>query len=151
MLKEIIDQFYIDNQKEKPQTKFYISDAGKCHRAVFFKFKQAPQAKKDPINMRIFEAGEWLHRYIYNVLYQSKIGTITEVPIPAQEIISGRTDAIVCLQGENYILDIKTMNSMQFKNLQAGKPEHQFQVQLYMHFFNICRSTSTEKYRVYST
>lgn len=137
MLKEIIDQFYIDNQSEKPQTKFYISDAGKCHRAIFFKFKQAPATKRDPINLRIFEAGEWLHRYIYNVLYQSKIGAITEIPIPANEIISGRTDAIVCLGGENYILDIKTINGFQFKKLQGAKPEHQFQVQLYMHFFNI--------------
>ena len=137
MLKEIIDQFYIDNQTDKPQTKFYMSDAGKCHRAVFFKFKQAPAKKKDPVNMRIFEAGEWLHRYIYNVLYQSKIGVVTEVPMPPDDIISGRTDAIVSIKGENYVLDIKTINSFQFKFLQGGKPEHQFQVQLYMHFLKI--------------
>ena len=37
MLKELIDQFYLDNQKNGSQTKFYITDAGKCPRAVFFK------------------------------------------------------------------------------------------------------------------
>ena len=41
MLKELIDQFYLDNQKNKEQTRFYITDAGKCPRAVFFKFKNA--------------------------------------------------------------------------------------------------------------
>ncbi|MDP2950794.1 MAG: PD-(D/E)XK nuclease family protein [bacterium] len=137
MLKEIIDQFYRDNQGERIQTKFYASDAGKCHRAIFFKFKQAHKEKRDPRLMRIFEAGEWLHRYIYNVLYQSKIGVVTEVPMPPDDMISGRTDAIVSIKGENYILDIKTINSFQFKLLQGGKPEHQFQVQLYMHFLKI--------------
>ncbi|MBM4177268.1 PD-(D/E)XK nuclease family protein [Candidatus Gribaldobacteria bacterium] len=137
MLKEIIDQFYFDHQEERIQTKFYISDAGKCHRQIFFKFKQAPKAKQDPVKMRIFEAGEWLHRYIYNVLYQSRIGVVTEISMPQNETISGRTDAIVCLNGENYIVDIKTMNSLQFRNLKQARDEHQLQVQLYMHFFNL--------------
>lgn len=137
MLKEIIDQFYLDHQEDRPQTKFYISDAGKCQRQIFFKFKQAPKEKKDPRIMRIFEAGEWLHRYVYNILYQSKIGAITEVPMPQNEMISGRTDAIICLDGENYILDIKTINGMQFRGLKQAKDEHQFQVQLYMHFFDV--------------
>jgi len=137
MLKEIIDQFYRDNQEERVQTKFYASDVGKCHRAIFFKFKQAPKEKRDPRLMRIFEAGEWLHRYIYNVLYQSKIGVVTEVSMPQYYMISCRTDAIICLKVENYILDIKTMNGMQFKFLQGPKDEHQFQVQCYMHFFNL--------------
>jgi hypothetical protein len=36
MLKELIDQFYLDKQRDKEQTHFYITDAGKCTRAVFF-------------------------------------------------------------------------------------------------------------------
>ena len=138
MLKELIDNYYLENQREdKIPTKFYISDAGKCPRAIFFKFKQAPKEKMNPRIMRIFEAGELLHNYIYSILYRSKIGAVTEVPIPPNDLISGRADAILCIDKENYLLDIKTINSMQFKYLTAPKPENVWQVQLYMHFFDI--------------
>lgn len=137
MLKELIDQFYLDNQAEKGQTRFYITDAGKCPRAVFFKFKQAPKEKMDPRILRVYETGEVLHRNIYNILYRLKIGLTTEIPIPPQEIVSGRADAILCINGENYVLDIKSINSMIFRGLSSPKPEHMGQVQLYMHFFNI--------------
>jgi len=61
----------------------------------------------------------------------------TEISIPAQEIVSGRADAILCLNNENYVLDIKSINSYIFKNMQAPKEENVCQVQLYMHFFDI--------------
>ena len=137
MLKELIDKFYLDNQERKQQLHFYISDAGKCPRAIFFKFKQAPAEKMDARILRIFEHGEQLHRHIFNILYRLKIGTTTEIPIPSQEIISGRADAILCLNGENYVLDIKSMNSMIFKNMTCPKPENVYQLQLYMRFFEI--------------
>ncbi len=137
MLKELIDQFYLDNQKNKEQTRFYITDAGKCPRAVFFKFKNAPREPIDARIMRIFEHGENIHRSIFNILYRLRLGVVTEVPIPSQEIISGRADAILCIGNENYVLDIKSMNSMIFRNLGAPKEENVFQIQLYMHYFNI--------------
>jgi CRISPR/Cas system-associated exonuclease Cas4 (RecB family) len=138
MLKELIDKYYLENQREdRIQTKFYISDAGRCPRQLFFKFKQAPKEKLEPRIMRIFEAGELLHNYIYSVLYQAKIGAVTEITIPEQKLVSGRADAIVCIDGVNYLLDIKSINSMKFKYLKAPKPEDVWQVQLYMHFFNI--------------
>ena len=65
MLKELIDQFYLENQKNKDQTKFYITDAGKCPRAVFFKFKNAPREPMDARIMRIFERGENIHRIYF--------------------------------------------------------------------------------------
>ena len=137
MLKELIDQFYLDNQKNKEQTRFYITDAGKCPRAVFFKFKNAPREPMDARIMRIFEHGENIHRSIFNILYRLRLGVVTEVPIPSQEIISGRADAILCIGNENYVLDIKSMNSMIFKNMTAPKEENVYQIQLYLHYFNI--------------
>lgn len=137
MLKELIDQFYIDNQRNKEQTRFYVTDAGKCPRAVFFKFKNAPKEPVDARIMRIFEHGEHVHRNIFNILYRLKIGVTIEVPIPSQEIISGRADAILCVNNENYVLDIKSMNSMIFRNLAQPKEENVYQIQLYLHFFNI--------------
>ncbi|MCX6723391.1 MAG: Dna2/Cas4 domain-containing protein [Candidatus Staskawiczbacteria bacterium] len=137
MLKELIDQFYLDNQKNREQTRFYITDAGKCPRAVFFKFKNVPKAPMDARIMRIFEHGENIHRSIFNVLYRLRIGVVTEISIPSQEIISGRADAILCVGNENYVLDIKSMNSMIFRKLEAPKEENVYQIQLYLHYFNI--------------
>lgn len=137
MLKELIDKFYLDQQRNKEQTHFYITDAGKCPRAVFFKFKNAPREKLDARILRIYERGEYFHRNIFNILYRLKIGVTTEVSIPARELISGRADAIICLNNENYVLDIKSMNSMVFKNLTQPKPENIYQLQLYLHYFNI--------------
>ncbi len=137
MLKELIDQFYLENQKNKEQTRFYITDAGKCPRAVFFKFKNAPREPIDARIMRIFEHGENIHRSIFNILYRLRLGVVTEIPIPSQEIISGRADAILCMGNENYVLDIKSMNSMIFRKLLAPKEDNVYQIQLYLHFFNI--------------
>lgn len=137
MLKELIDNFYLENQKNKEQTRFYITDAGKCPRAVFFKFKNAPREATDPRIMRIFEHGENIHRSIFNILYRLKLGVVTEVPIPSQEIVSGRADAILCMGNENYLLDIKSINSMIFKKMDIAKEDNVFQIQLYMHFFGI--------------
>ena len=137
MLKELIDQFYLDQQKNKEQTHFYITDAGKCPRSIFFKFKNAPREKMDARILRIYEKGEYLHRNIFNILYRLKLGITTEVQIPAQEIISGRADAILSLNNENYVLDIKSMNSMVFRNLSEPKEENVYQLQLYLHYFKI--------------
>ena len=137
MLKELIDQFYIDNQKNREQTKFYITDAGKCARAVFFKFKNAPREPLDARIMRVFERGESIHRSIFNILYRLRLGVVTEIPIPLQEIVSGRADAILCIGNENYVLDIKSINSMIFRKMTEPKEENVYQIQLYLHFFNI--------------
>ncbi|HJN62114.1 MAG TPA: Dna2/Cas4 domain-containing protein [Candidatus Parcubacteria bacterium] len=137
MLKERIDKFYLDQQKDKDQTHFYITDVGKCPRAVFFKFKKVPREKMDARILRIFEKGEHIHRNIFNILYRLRIGVTTEVSIPSQEIISGRADAILCIDNENYVLDIKSMNSMIFRGLKEPKEENIFQLQLYLHYFNI--------------
>jgi len=59
------------------------------------------------------------------------------VSIPAQEIIAGRADAIISINKENYVLDIKSMNSMVFRNLTEPKKENVYQLQLYLHYFNI--------------
>lgn len=140
MLKELIDKFYLEQQKDKKQIRFYISDAGKCPRAVFFKFKNAPRKPIAARILRIFEHGEFFHRNIFNVLYRLKIGVTTEVPIPSQAIISGRADAIICIDKQNYVLDIKSMNSMIFNRMVSPKPENVYQIQLYMHYFNIHKS-----------
>ena len=139
MLKELIDKFYLDRQKDKEQQHFYITDAGRCPRAVFFKFKNAPREEMDANILRIFEHGDHIHQMIMKPLLSIRdIHVVaSEVNIPPQELISGRADAILSDGKELYVLDIKSMNSMVFRNLEESKPENIDQIQLYLHYFKI--------------
>lgn len=141
MLKELIDKFYLDRQKDREQRHFYVTDAGKCGRAVFFKFKNAPRREMDANILRLFDHGDHIHKMIMQPLLATRdIHVVaSEVNIPPQELISGRADAIISDGKDLYVLDIKSINSMVFKNLQAPKEENIDQLQLYLHYFKIPR------------
>ena len=140
MLKEIIDKFYLDKEKyKKEQTSFYISEVGKCPRQIFFKFKNAPRKELEANILRLFDHGEHMHRLIMKPLLSTRdIHVVaSEVDIPPQEIVRGRSDAILSDGKELYVLDIKSMNSMVFRNLTESKEENVNQLQLYLHYFKI--------------
>ena len=139
MLKELIDQFYLDRQRDRGQTHFYITDAGKCARALFFKFKNAPRKEMEASVLRLFDHGDYIHQLIMKPLLGTRdIHVVaSEVNIPPQEIISGRSDAIIS-DGKNlYVLDIKSMNSMIFDKMAEPKEENINQLQLYLHYFKV--------------
>ncbi len=139
MLREIIDKFYLDRQKDKEQHHFYISDAGKCPRSIFFKFKNAPRKEMEANILRLFDHGNHIHELIMNSLLSTKdIHVIaSEVNIPPQELISGRADAVISDGKELYVLDIKSINSTGFRYLSQAKEENINQIQLYLHYFKI--------------
>lgn len=138
MLKEFINQFYSNQRKDRAQHHFYISDAGRCGRAIFFKFKKAPGEEIEPRVLRLFDHGNSIHRLIMKPLLAIKeIHVIaSEVNIPPQEIIKGRADAIISDGKDLYLLDIKSINSLLFKNLDQPKEEHINQIQLYLHYLD---------------
>ena len=139
MLKELIDKFYLDRQRDKEQTHFYITDAGKCARSLFFKFKNAPRKEIEASVLRLFDHGDHIHQLIMKPLLGIRdIHVVaSEVNIPPQELISGRSDAIVS-DGKNlYVLDIKSMNSMIFDKMTEPKEENIDQLQLYLHYFKV--------------
>jgi len=139
MLREIIDKFYLDRQKDKNQHHFYISDAGRCARSIFFKFKNAPRKEMEANILRLFDHGNHIHQLIMKPLLSTRdIHVVaSEVNIPPQELVSGRADAIVSDGKELYVLDIKSMNSMGFRYLDKAKEENINQIQLYLHYFKI--------------
>lgn len=141
MLREIIDKFYLDRQKDKEQYHFYITDAGKCSRQVFFKFKNAPRREMEANILRLFDHGDHMHQLIMKPLLSTRdIHVVaSEVKIPPQELVTGRADAVISDGREMYVLDIKSMNSMVFKNLDSPKEENVNQLQLYLHYFRIPR------------
>ena len=137
MLKELLDQFYLDKERDREQHHFYITDAGKCSRAVFFKFKNVPREKMEPRVLRMFDHGDYIQMQILNNLFSLGIVRASEVKIPPQELISGRADAIITLNNDLYVVDFKSMNSMVFKNLTEPKEDNVNQIQLYLHYFKI--------------
>jgi len=139
MLKEIIDQFYLDRQRDREQRHFYITDAGRCPRTIFFKFKNAPRKEMEANILRLFDHGDHMHKLIMKSLLSTRDVHVvaSEVNVPPQELISGRADAIISDGKDLYVLDIKSMNSMIFKNLTEPKEENVNQIQLYLHYFKI--------------
>jgi len=120
MLKELIDKFYLDKQRDREQHHFYITDAGRCARSVFFfyitdagrcarsvffKFKNAPKKAIEPNILRLFDHGDHMHQLIMKPLLSVREVHVvaSEVNIPPQELISGRADAIVS-DGKNWTL-----------------------------------------------
>jgi len=69
----------------------------------------------------------------------TSIGVViaAEIRIPEEKIFHGRADAIVSIDNEPYVLEIKSMNSYAFKRLEEPDKAHLKQIQLYMHYFNI--------------
>ena len=72
MLKELIDQFYLDRQRDREQHHFYITDAGKCGRAIFFKFKNVPREKMEARVLRMFDQGDSIHQLIMKPLLSTR-------------------------------------------------------------------------------
>ena len=139
MLKEIINKYYLDKQRNRAQTSFYISEAGKCPRAIFFKFKNVPKKDLEANILRLFDHGEHMHQLIMKSLLSTReIHVVSsEVDIPPQALVRGRADAVVSDGKDLYVLDIKSMNSMIFKALTEPKPENINQLQLYLHYFKV--------------
>lgn len=137
MLKDLIDQFFLDKERDKEQRHFYITDAGKCERAIFFKFKNVPREKMTAEVLRMLDHGDYVQMHILNSLFSMGIVRASEVKIPPQEIISGRADAIVTINNELYVVDFKSMNSYKFRTLEFPPEENVNQIQLYLHYFGI--------------
>jgi CRISPR/Cas system-associated exonuclease Cas4 (RecB family) len=137
MLKEQIDKFYLAQIKDKDRVKFWISEAGKCSRQIYFYFKKYPKKEKDARVLRIMDHGDYTHMRIMSVLFALGLVKATEIDIPSQEIVSGRADAIVNLDSKPHVVEIKSISSYGFQNLDKPRREHMCQIQLYMHFFRI--------------
>jgi len=137
MLKELIDKYYQDKMEDRDKKKFYISDAGKCPRQIFFKFKKAPAEKMEPRILRIFDQGNYVHLRLMRDLFSLGVAVASEINIPSKEDISGRADAIVRVDDELYVVDFKSINSMILNRLKEPKKENVLQLQLYLHFFKI--------------
>ncbi|MFH1823587.1 MAG: CRISPR-associated protein Cas4 [archaeon] len=136
MIKDLINDFYVSKDHNKEKAAFYISDAGKCPRAIWFSLKNYPKKPTEARIMRIFEHGDYTHMRIMGALFSMGLVNAVEIKIPDNEFIHGRADAIITLDNEPVVLEIKSINSYKFKSEEASK-DHILQLQLYLHFFKI--------------
>ena len=139
MIKERIDEFYVKKNYERDREHFYITDAGRCARAVYFQFKKYPKKEMEARILRLMSHGDYTHMRIMSVLFSLGLVKAAEIEIPKQEIVNGRADAIVSLKNEIYILEIKSINRTKFAVLKQPDLDHIKQVQLYLHYFNIAK------------
>jgi len=137
VLKEKIDDFYTSKQKDRDKEHFYITDAGKCPRSIYFQFKKIPKKPMDGRVLRIMENGDHTHLRITSTLFALGLVKATEVDIPNKELVHGRADVIINLDGEPAVVEIKSINSMAFSKLEAPDPDHYKQIQMYLYFFKI--------------
>lgn len=141
MLTELIDEFYLERERDKEdreRVRFYISESGKCPRTIFFRFKRAPKKELEAERLRVFEFGNHIQQIVLRPLISKGLVVTTEVPIPTQEIISGRADIIISIEGEPYVVEVKSISGkMNFAKMEKPMPEHYEQLQLYLHYFKI--------------
>jgi len=140
MLKDLINGFYRDSFESRERCYFYVSDVGKCPRALYFHFKEAPRERPDPRVLRIFDEGDYTHRRLLSVLYSLGIVQASEVRTPPNDLIHGRADAVVTLDEKPYVVELKSSNGWKFSKMEKPREDHVDQVQLYMHYFNIPRA-----------
>jgi len=116
---------------------FHISEVDKCPRAISYKMKGMPGEKFKADMYRKLDNGDYVHKRIMSILVSLGIVVASEIRIPESNTFHGRADAIVTIDNELYVLEIKSMNSYGFKNLEQPDPAHLKQIRLYMHYFNI--------------
>jgi CRISPR-associated protein Cas4 len=136
MIKELIDKFYDAKQEKREKIAFYVSDAGKCPRAIWFSVKGYPKKEFDARMQRVFEHGNHTHMRIMGVLFSLGLVNAVEIDIPRNEMIHGRADAIISINNEPYVVEVKSVNSTKFKK-EYPDQDHVNQLQLYLYFFNI--------------
>lgn len=137
MLKEKIDKFYEEDEETSKRDYFYVSEVDDCKRKIYFKLKGAPKEKLDPQTSRKFERGNQIHQKLVSALYSTGLVTASEVKMPEESLFHGRADAIVSVNGDNYVVEIKSTSPYGFKSMEEPKSSWQKQLQLYLHHFDI--------------
>ncbi len=109
-----------------------------CERAMWYEIFE-PGAERNatagfsPQTMAIFDLGTWFHLYAQIILKHAGILEQAEVPVvDVKRKISSRCDGIIKWSSERLMLEIKTMNSNQYrKGIHAPFEKHKKQAGLY--------------------
>lgn len=140
-LKTAIDDYYDEKPEwSKDREYFYMSEAGKCDRTIFYDFKN--KGTKKPMDARvkrILENGDYVHERYLKIFAEMGILVAAEITPQQIDLIHGRADAIISDGKQIYVVDVKSISQWGFTPLLKPKPEHEMQLMMYMYFFKIPR------------
>lgn len=165
MLAEIIDEYLLKREIEEAKefeerldstgaVKFYPSSVGQCSRKIAYQMVGTPSQPLPARVLRILDNGTSMHSRYELLFAEMGILLASEVKISEESEdkaiaefcrkyhISGRTDAIIRVDDEVYIVELKSASNNSFSRIRdSGEPkkEHYQQIQLYMHILGIHR------------
>nr|BDD45667.1 hypothetical protein 15 [Desulfobacterales bacterium] len=143
MLIAAIDEYLQGRPRDDRATRcFHPSSLHKSEKELYRHYLQGDGNRKfDSRVLRIFDNGHAVHTRLQGYLGQVGLLTQAEVPVKNTEYeILGHTDGIIEADGVRGILEIKSINSMQFHGLHEPKLEHLIQSNIYMFCSNIPRA-----------
>jgi CRISPR/Cas system-associated exonuclease Cas4 (RecB family) len=119
MLSELINSYIEDKRKTeiKDNSKFRVSDAGRCHLMRYWKRQGKPASDlPDGRTQRVFEVGHVFHKWLQDILKAK--GLLVECEVKVEDIHRiGHADAVVKGNRDDngFILyDFKTVHSRKF-------------------------------------
>jgi len=127
MLAKMIDEYVQEKlaQKERDNSKFRVSDAGRCRHMRYLKrlgveFSDEYESRV----LRVFEVGHVFHRWVQAVLEEKGLLFAKEYEVEDEHRL-GHIDAIVKTEEGLILYDFKTVHSKKFNFLdRVGVDEH---------------------------
>lgn len=135
------DDVLINTQSSRqPDGKIHPSSIGSCPRRIFFFMKKVPYTDNYPHSaqlQRIFDMGVDHELRMKRTLRLANILVDVDVPIPDNnDRVSGVCDAVVLLDNEYVVCEIKTANDFSFKN-SIPHLNYKYQTACYMIYLNL--------------
>lgn len=125
--------------KQSKSTKLSVTYMYNCMRMAFYKLQGQPQKEsRDPKSIRIADNGTYMH-YRYIDFFQ-KMGILKEkekLVFHKEKPFLGYIDAIVDLDGEDYVVELKSIAHSKFAQLREAQLDHKYQLRTYMYLTGI--------------
>lgn len=134
-----------------------LNDKDFCYREQIFTLFHKPKVSKLPVGLlRIFLEGWSVHQKWQDLLKVEGLATeIEKTRYHELYDLHFTPDAIVVINDVEYVLEIKSMNTFQFKNLRKCPPAAERQANLYMHCTGVHRAIiliddkNSQEFKVY--
>jgi len=140
MIVEHIDKYILTRKEPKRKTHcFHPSSLHKSPKDLYYHYLTGENQRFSAQTRRIFDNGHAVHDRLQTYLQKCGILYAKEVPVHNDEYeICGNTDGILLVHNTDVVLEIKSMNSLNFYSLTKGpKTEHVLQINIYMFCLDI--------------
>ena len=140
--KEVIENYDNNKNLERKKEAFYVSDAGKCKRQMYYSLEfKKPMETNDAVSVLRMDAGKRIEDSIVEMYKEQGIlvddQARVEKKLTEHHEIHGYADAILNIDDEEVPVEIKSFwGHKQAADLKAGKPkkEYVYQLSLYMYY-----------------